>query len=677
MSQMTACSHCGATFEAPDESGRCPECLRASGLVRATDKEQQPDPQGRFMYVLLGLVGVGLAIWWWAGNQAPVAEVSTPRATNSSGSAVLATVPDELRLQPDAVSGAIQMVAERLPRDPAKIVAAVAQARAAGRLPERDLEDDLHGAPRSAAALVGALDGEQSPSASTFEVATLAGAMLNARLGEGVSYGYDAAAQGSATNLMERRYAVRHGGGAWLSLDTEAVSSITEMSAADLLANALALRALSALLEDDATLASKASQQARALSPEDAAVVFAAGQVQLATGLVDMGLSTMERAATMRSDVQTWIGLGVAAMHADKPFKAHQYLKKAVGKDPSLAEPHLGLAQLALERLAITPRSGQPAVIDEVNGHISEAEKADPKAAGIGALKAQVAALAGDKEEAERLLREETRAHASDPIVWLNLAQFLEGEQRSEAALAVLEEGAQAANKSAPLFQALGSVLAEAGRLEESLAALESALAIDPSDDELRPQLAQLHYARGEVAKARTFLEDQLSNHPDDWTTKLLLAQIELDSGEMAVAQEHLNEVLRLRPDHPEATLIRFVLALRLKEGVSDARAAAIRVLGSRSEVAQVLLEQGVVEEGERLLREAMEKEPEDGLAPVLLSAVLIATHRDAEAEKLKADTLNSAADDTERAKMIQHFDAAFEQAHAARNERAREQATP
>ena len=64
-------------------------------------------------------------------------------------------------------------------------------------------------------------------------------------------------------------------------------------------------------------------------------------------------------------------------------------------------------------------------MIEEVKGHIASAEKAC-SAVGIGALKAQVAALAGDKAEAERLLREETKAHGEDPIAWLNLAQLLE-----------------------------------------------------------------------------------------------------------------------------------------------------------------------------------------------------------------------------------------------------------
>ena len=60
----------------------------------------------------------------------------------------------------------------------------------------------------------------------------------------------------------------------------------------------------------------------------------------------------------------------------------------------------------------------------------------------------------------------------------------------------------------------------------------------------------------------------------------------------------------------------------------------------------------------------------------LLLSAVLIATDRLAEAERLKDETLKSAAD-TERAKMIKHFDAAFEQAHEARRERLKELAAP
>ena len=130
------------------------------------------------MPVLGALIVVGLAVWWWAGTRSPAVELTKPHSERTSISAVLASVPDEFRLTPDAVAGSIKMLSDRLPRDPGAIVAAVVAARKSGKLPDRDLEDDLHGAPRSAAALAGALDGEVSPPASTFEVATLAGAVL-------------------------------------------------------------------------------------------------------------------------------------------------------------------------------------------------------------------------------------------------------------------------------------------------------------------------------------------------------------------------------------------------------------------------------------------------------------------------------------------------------------------
>ena len=159
MEELFACSHCGATFAAPDEKGRCPECLRSSGLVRTTSSAGEPEEKGGFMTVLIALIVAGLAVWWWAGAQETAPDESAPGASRETPSAVLATVPDDLRLHPQAVAGSVQLIADRLPRDPSAIVAAVVEARQAGRLPVRDLEDDLHGAPRAAAALVSALDG--------------------------------------------------------------------------------------------------------------------------------------------------------------------------------------------------------------------------------------------------------------------------------------------------------------------------------------------------------------------------------------------------------------------------------------------------------------------------------------------------------------------------------------
>ena len=94
MDELFARSHCGVTFAAPDESGRCPECLRSSGIVRTTSSAGEPEEKGGFMIVLIALVAAGLVVWWWAGEAAP--DETAPERVDTP-SAVLATVPDELR----------------------------------------------------------------------------------------------------------------------------------------------------------------------------------------------------------------------------------------------------------------------------------------------------------------------------------------------------------------------------------------------------------------------------------------------------------------------------------------------------------------------------------------------------------------------------------------------------
>jgi thioredoxin-like negative regulator of GroEL len=88
-----------------------------------------------------------------------------------------------------------------------------------------------------------------------------------------------------------------------------------------------------------------------------------------------------------------------------------------------------------------------------------------------------------------------------------------------------------------------------------------------------------------------------------------------------------------------------------------------VAALGQRSTLAQHLLEQGFFTEGEALLREAIAEEPADGLAPVLLTVVLVATGRAEEAAKVRAATLARAEDDAARRSLEEQFDAAERQA--------------
>lgn len=665
------CSSCNTEFTLdPGEASRCPSCMRASGLV---EHHGQPPQSSRTRWPLLALVAATVlaatAVGAWMLLKPPPGPPGEPGPSAQAASAREATdplvqVPEELRLTPDEPSGAVRLVAGRLAANPEALVGAVAEARKKGSLAPRP-EGDYASAPRSASDLAPALDGKPAPQSSNLELAILAHAMLAARELGPVAYGIDDSGKGAATDLGLRRYMVRVGEGAWrapdgLPFDEAAVRAL---SPAEVLANFLAQRALAAVDANALDLAAKASQQARALAPDDVAIAFVTGQVQLASGLAEMGLAAMESAAAKRSDGRTWFTLATAALGADQPFKAHQYLTRAAEADPTLVDAHVLMAQLALERLEVTPEEQRPALMDQIKKNVADARAQDVNARGVRIIEAQLAAIDDDMDEAERLLVEETKINPADPQAWLVLAQFLSASGRSAEAIERLQEAVDDKVPGPELLEALGAMQANEGRLSDAAKTLDRALELDPKTQHLRPQLAQLHKELGDVARARALLEEQVKLVPDDAQSPLLLAQLELDAGRFDAAEKAVATVLIAHPDDADALVLRYLIAIRAKRGEDSARAAALAALGKRSSLAQHLLEQGFFPEGESLLREAIKEEPSDGLAPVLLTVVLVATGRGEEAALVRAAALERAENDEARRALTEQFDAAERQA--------------
>jgi hypothetical protein len=67
------------------------------------------------------------------------------------------------------------------------------------------------------------------------------------------------------------------------------------------------------------------------------------------------------------------------------------------------------------------------------------------------------------------------------------------------------------------------------------------------------------------------------------------------------------------------------------------------------------------------VLAEALEADPEDGLAPVLLGALMTAMGRDGEATALRERVLSQIDDPEDRDVLKQQFDSAYGQARDAR----------
>ena len=127
-----------------------------------------------------------------------------------------------------------------------------------------------------------------------------------------MSYGFDPTVKGSATNLLERRYGVRHKGGPWMSLDGQEPGELTSLSEAEcsqtpsLIARWPRSRRMSLRWPPR-----RVSRLAPSLRRTGRGLYRGSGSAGYRAG--DMG---SERAGAMASDVQTWIALGVAAMRA-------------------------------------------------------------------------------------------------------------------------------------------------------------------------------------------------------------------------------------------------------------------------------------------------------------------------------------------------------------------------
>lgn len=583
----------------------------------------------------------------------------------------LARVPARLKERPDVVTGAVRLVAERLPGDPKAIVEAVLAAVDAKHLIPRDVLADAPDAPRPAGDLAPALDNKDVGPAGSLELASLAGALMTARGLDAPSYGVVPGTRWSATEILARRYVVRSGAGPWLALDRLPLdpAQVKPLDEVGVVANVLAWRALGAMKSGDTSLASQAANNARRLAPEDAAFLFLVGKTQVNAGLADMGMASMQRAATMSADALTWFVLGRMARLQEQGFRAEEYLQKATAADPKFIPAHILRAELAIDRLEVTPKGEQPAVLAAAREQVEAAKAVDATAPGIRIVEANLEAIAEHPDKAEALLREETELHPQSEEAWLLLAQILAVSDRDREAIGVIEDAIAHGVVTAEVYKGHGALLASTGQWDKALAAFEVALEKAPDDSGLRPQVAQLYRANDREPEAKALLEEQVKRFPDDMTSLLLLAQIELDAGNWDAAQVRIDKARALAPEVPDVALLDYVAQLFAGRDAAAARDRAVKLVGSRRKVAQTLLEQGLVDEAEALLTEALASEADDAAVPILLVGIYTGTGRDQEAAALRVKTLERFSEQ-DHAQLNELFDAAVTQAKMQREAR-------
>lgn len=580
--------------------------------------------------------------------------------------AILKEIPGTLQANPAEVTEAVRALAASLPAEPSALTRAIATAP---ELAARPFPADAPDAPRSADALAQALAAKRRTLVAPFERALLASAVLDSR-GVQAEWGYVGGARHAATEILARRFVLRAPNGGWLTVDgapLEAAEAerVRPLDLIDLHAHDLALRALGAVAAQDADLASRAAGLARRLRPEDPAILFVAARAELMNGLVEVAAATMDKAAAIEADAMTWYALGRQARLEERPFKADERFKKAIELDPRLAEPHIGLAELAIDRLDLTPADQHPGLIAQAKKAIADARAADANARGLRLTEAHLAALDDDYETAERLLREETELHPDGEEGWMTLAQVLNVKERSEEALAVLERARERGVASSEILHGLGALYVQAGRLDDARKALEAALTKDPNDPEVRAQIAQLMLQQGDLDGAQKLLEAQVVKFPDEIEGYLLLAQVELEGGKVDQALGHVDKALERDPKHKDARILAWVARVATGRQADAQREGAIAAAGSRKALAQMCLQNGLVDAAEGLLVDALESEKDDVVVPVLLAAVYASKGRMEEAGALRDKILAPLAPD-DRKELERLFDQAMTQAAPA-----------
>ena len=124
------------------------------------------------------------------------------------------------------------------------------------------------------------------------------------------------------------------------------------------------------------------------------------------------------------------------------------------------------------------------------------------------------ARIAGRPEEAIRLYREILRERPTFTRAYILLAHVLEGTDRVDEAIDVLQQALARGQEAAPIFGMLGWCLEKAGRAKEAIAMLRIALDKEPGNVEAWNSLALAHAQLGERTEALRALDSLLAIDP-------------------------------------------------------------------------------------------------------------------------------------------------------------------
>ncbi len=283
------------------------------------------------------------------------------------------------------------------------------------------------------------------------------------------------------------------------------------------------------------------------------------GAINLAQGNIEQAQSYAERFLTMMPNNVAGRKLAARAdLRLRQPEKVEMLLRPVVTADPKDAEAAnmLATALLKMGRL------------DEATALLEEIAKANPESADAKAKLGAGLALQGRSDKAMEYFKKAVKLdpHNKRATVFMVLNLIRQGQ--ADEAVATAEEYVKNNADDPSAWNLLGHARLAAHQKQQARQAFEKAVELNPGDPAALTTLARLAVADKDHAKARKLLEQILEHHPDHLGALMSLAILDAMEGKMDQMEARLEKAAEAHPKNPTPHLA--LARYYLEKGLPD-----------------------------------------------------------------------------------------------------------
>jgi predicted Zn-dependent protease len=242
----------------------------------------------------------------------------------------------------------------------------------------------------------------------------------------------------------------------------------------------------------------------------------------------------------------------------------------------------------------------------------------------------EVVRAGDDPPSAEPLLKQWCELRPGDAQPWKHLLELYKQQHKYEQALDCARAVLEREPDNQAMQRRLAELLVSSGRFEDAERACQVCLDKQPGERSLLLLLAEIKRWQGRTAEAEAILERLLAEHPDYVAAQMSAGVLYRETGRFDKAIPLLEQVVRRDRRRARTACYQLTMALEQAGRHDEAQRAAAKLrylqdaqilrellesqpndLDLKVRLAEMLLEHGEVEEGARLLKETLARDPE------------------------------------------------------------------